>query len=542
MTLDQVLDLLARQCAERGDATALLEASGRRLSYGDLGRQVDFASENLRRIGLRPGERVLFAVRPSLQAIVLILAVLRRGGVLVAADLGMGEAVFAARMALVQPRWMIAESMLLTLAAWRPVRSLLARRGVALPNLAGLSGTHVIRVGRRWPGVPASSSFDELVTQPTTAEPYESNVGSTSFHAGGGDGQETMGAALDHLAADQPAFVVFTSGTTDAPKAVVHTRASIGASVHILAEHLAFGPHDVPYSGDLHVIVPALLAGAKVVLPRRGRFSAGRFFRDVDRYGVTHAFGTPSDFLGVVSHARRIRRRLPAHLRALMLGAAPVDRAFLARVHDVVPNSTAVWTVYAMTEMLPVARVNLHDKLARNGLGDLVGEPFPGVTARLAADGELLLSGPHLFAGYFGQASVTEHATGDLAAFDEHGRIVLLGRKKDMIIRGHQNVYPGLYEPTIAAIAGVRRCSLVGVYGDDAADERIVLAVEPEADQRLPDLERRLRAELRSGAHSIDLAVQPDAIVFTQLPVAGRSNKVDKRALLELVRHRLPAC
>jgi acyl-CoA synthetase (AMP-forming)/AMP-acid ligase II len=298
----------------------------------------------------------------------------------------------------------------------------------------------------------------------------------------------------------------------------------------------------VAYSGDLHVIVPALLAGARVVLSHHGRFSARRFMRDVDHFGVTHAFATPSAFQSVIQHARGMRRPLPAHLRVLMLGAAPVDRAFLARVHDVVPRSTALWSVYAMTEMLPVARVNLHDKLARHGVGDLVGAPFPGVRARLAPDGELLLSGPHLFTGYFGQSSVTEHATGDLAALDEHGRIVLLGRKKDMIIRGHQNVYPGLYEPTIAAIAGVRRCSLVGVYSDAAADERIVLAVEPEVDQRLPDLERRLRAELRSGPHSIDLAVQPDAIVFTQLPVAGRSNKVDKRALLELVRQRLPGC
>src|SRR5260221_9806706 len=103
-----------------------------------------------------------------------------------------------------------------------------------------------------------------------------------------------------------------------------------------------------------------------------------------------------------------------------------------------------------MPEMVPVERVNVHEKLARPDGGDLVGAPFAGVQARLAADGELLLSGPHLCAGYVGQPSVTEHATGDLAAIDEHGRIVLLGRKKDMIIRAHQNVYPGLYEPTIA--------------------------------------------------------------------------------------------
>jgi acyl-CoA synthetase (AMP-forming)/AMP-acid ligase II len=519
VTLDDVFLALARTCLERGGATALLETSGRRLSYADLGQQVDRAAANLCRLGLRPGDRVLFAVRPSLEAIVLILAVLRSGGVLVAADLGMGEAVFKARIALVQPRWTIAESILLALARWYPVRALLARRGVALPNLASLATTRVVRVGRRWPGVPPSTSFDHLLAQPGT-----------------GGGQQTS------LASDRPAFVVFTSGTTEAPKAVVHTGASIGASVKILAEHLAFTSSDVAYSGDLHVIVPALLAGAKVVLAHHAHFSADRFFHDVDTYAVTHAFGTPSDFLSIVSFASAHQRRLPVHLRTVMLGAAPVDRGFLERMHEVVPASTAVWCVYAMTEMLPVARVDLHAKLAARGTGDLVGTPFPGVAARLAPDGELLLRGPHLFDGYLGQPSVTEHSTGDLAVFDELGRIVLLGRKKDMIIRRHQNVYPGLYESTIAAIPGVRRCSLVGVYSDDAADERIVLAVEPEVEHGLPDLERRVRAELRGGPHSIDMAAQPDAIVFTRLPVAGRSNKIDKRALLELVRQRLPAC
>jgi acyl-CoA synthetase (AMP-forming)/AMP-acid ligase II len=542
MSFDQVFEMLASQCAERGGATALLEATGRRLSYAELGCQVDCASKNLQRVGLRPGERVLFAVRPSLEAIVLILAILRSGGVVVVADLGMGDAVFAARMALVQPRWVVAESMLLALAAWRPVRALLARRGIALSNLAGLAGTQVIRVGRRWPGVPPSTSFAQLLMPPTTREPSGSTMASDTRRACDEDGQVATDGPRDQLAADQPALVVFTSGTTDAPKAVVHTRASIGASVRILAEHLAFGPDDVAYSGDLHVIVPALLNGAHVVIPRRGRFSPHRFWRALHRYGVTHAFSTPGDFLSVARHVRSTRQRLPARLRVLMLGAAPIDRAFLARVHDVVPNSTEVWCVYAMTEMLPVARVTLRDKLAFDGLGDLLGAPFPGVEARLAPDGELLLRGPHLFGGYFGQPPIVEHATGDLAVFDEFGRIVLLGRKKDMIIRGHQNVYPGLYEPTIAAIAGVRRCSLVGVYSDTAADERLVLAVEPEADQRLPDLERRLRAELRRGPRSIDLAVQPDAIIFTRLPVAGRSNKVDKRALRELIRQRLPPC
>jgi len=179
----------------------------------------------------------------------------------------------------------------------------------------------------------------------------------------------------------------------------------------------------------------------------------------------------------------------------------------------------------------------MDDKLAATDAGgDLVGAPFPGVRARLAEDGELLLRGPHLCRGYLGEPAMTEHATGDLASIDAAGRIVLLGRKKDMIIRGHDNIYPSLYEPTIGALPGVRRCSLVGVYDAHAADERIVLVVEPEPGQDPAILARRLRAEVRA---CIDAAALPNEIVCMPIPLGGRSRKVDKRALLETLRRRL---
>jgi len=519
MSLEAVLADLACGCAIRADTTALIETSGRRLSYAQLGQCVERAAANLRIGGLQPGERVLFVVRPSIEAIVLILAVLRAGGVLVAVEPGMSESVFAARMALVKPRWCIAESMVLALAARRSLRALLARRGVVLPNLLAVGARLLVRVGPRWPGVPPAMDYARVCSDPQT-------IG--------------VGAA-DTPSADRPAFVVFTSGTTDAPKAVVHSSASLGASVRLLSEHLRFEVGDVAYSAHLHMIVPALLAGAHVVIPRHKRFSATRFLADVEQYGVTHTFGTPSDFMNVVRCARAERRQLPAVLRLVLLGAAPVERAFLRRMREAVPPSTAVWCVYAMTEMLPVAVVRMEDKLAGPTLGDLIGRPVPGVEARIASDGELLVRGPHLFYGYYGHAQIEEHATGDLATLDDAGRIVLLGRKKDMIIRGQHNVYPGLYEPNIASIDGVRKCSLIGVYSEREADEHIVLVVEPDSGEDEAKLERRIRAAICHGPHAIDQSARPDAIVFARLPLAGRSNKVDKRALLELVRERV-AC
>jgi hypothetical protein len=74
---------------------------------------------------------------------------------------------------------------------------------------------------------------------------------------------------------------------------------------------------------------------------------------------------------------------------------------------------------------------------------------------------------------------------------------------------------------------------MVGIYDEVMADERIVLAVEPGADVDAATLEKRLRQELRSGPFSIDSAALPDDILVMELPVAGRSSKVDKNSIRE---------
>ncbi|MDF1504561.1 class I adenylate-forming enzyme family protein, partial [Roseisolibacter sp. H3M3-2] len=247
--------------------------------------------------------------------------------------------------------------------------------------------------------------------------------------------------------------------------------------------------------------------------------------------GATHTFLVPADAQRAVDHpAARGATRRPA-LRHLLLGAAPVEVPLLRRLRAVLPPAATAWAVYGMTEILPVATVSIDAKLAWAGDGDLLGAPAPGVEARVADDGELLLRGPQLCAGYLGEAPMREHATGDLVRLDDGGRLVLLGRKKDMIIRGHDNVYPALHEPVVARIPGVRRCAMVGVRDARASDERIVLVVEPAEGTDPAALARALPAALRTGDTRIDDAALPDRILVMPLPEAGRSRKVDRAAL-----------
>jgi acyl-CoA synthetase (AMP-forming)/AMP-acid ligase II len=186
--------------------------------------------------------------------------------------------------------------------------------------------------------------------------------------------------------------------------------------------------------------------------------------------------------------------------------------------------------VYGATEVLPVARVSLEEKLAYDGPGDLVGRVVPGVTVRTDESGQLCVKGERLFSCYAGAEPVAEHATGDLARIDGD-RIVLLGRSKDMIIRGEHNIYPALYEPLVERVSGVRRAALIGDFDSALADERVILVVEPEQGVSAADVLERVTRSVRHGPLRLDSSAQPDRIVVQPIPESGRSHKVDKEAL-----------
>ena len=509
LTLPAVVEEILGQASRRPQAVALEEVSGRQITYERLARDVDAVTSGLLKRGLRPGESVLFTIPPSIASITLILSLVRVGATIVAADPRMGAAVFASRLSMVRPAWVMAESRVYTVSSHPIARALLRSRGLELPELAAIEARHV-RVGSRLPGVPASVSLDEL----RSASP-----------AGPGPQARPTDVRI----------VLFTSGTTAAPKAVVHDERSIGASMEMLRDQLELTAGDVVFSSELYLNVPALMAGARSVMTGFARIDPRRWLRQARTFGATVAFGVPSDMVRIVEAAARDGETLPAGLRLLLLGSAPAHRQFLERLRAVVEPSTAVWSVYAMTEMLPVSAIAMNEKLETEASGDLVGRPFPGVRLRVADDGELFVSGPNLFRGYMNEDEVTEHATGDLATLDEHGRVVILGRKKQMIIRGRDNIYPSLVESVVDSIPGVRRSCLCGYYDEAQADERLVLVLEPAAGEHEATLIRRVRTAIVAGPTRIDANAFPDRIVVMPLPMDARSRKTDRAA----VSHRL---
>jgi acyl-CoA synthetase (AMP-forming)/AMP-acid ligase II len=512
------------------------------VTFGLLAERVERTAAALRAGGLAPGDRVLFSIRPRPEGVILCLAVLRAGGAVVFVDPGTTPELFAARIAAAAPRWAATEALLYA-ASSGPLRAVARSRGLLLPDYGRLPVRHLY-TGRWLPGVPRGA---RRVADLARAEPGTAAV---------------RGGPTER--ADREALVVFTSGTTSDPKAVVHTVRTLGGMLELFAQVGDLQPGQRTHTDQMFLGLPAMLAGGTWEIPARAPKDAPEAFaRGVA--GADSSFLVPADVTALLDVLEA--RDAPAAGAALgpavlAVGAAPVPVALLERGRRILPG-TRWLAVYGATEILPAAVTDADEKIAAAADGDLVGRPLDGIgvrvdTASVDVDeapvasegarevGELVLTGPSLMAGYLadldaGKPRATEHRTGDLAYQDDAGRIVLVGRNRDMIIRGTVNIYPGLFEPRLRSLPGVADAVLVGVPVPDG-DERVVLVVTAEGGARAAgDPEVRTGTDLaRTVADQVtrvlDHGALPDLVVeASHLPVAGRSRKPDRRALVNLV-------
>jgi long-chain acyl-CoA synthetase len=287
---------------------------------------------------------------------------------------------------------------------------------------------------------------------------------------------------------DDPAPLLFTSGTTGVPKGAILTHGSIRAATTFGADALGFTANDVllgaapfPHVLGQQVIVCALLTGAAVSVLRR--FEPEPALETMTSTRTTVMFGVPTMCIALCEAARSAEELPPLRIAHIGASAVPVDVA--RRFEDTF--GAAIHEGYGLTEMSGLATTFA---LGRRRKAGSVGRPSSGTEMRIAnADeqgvGEVQFRGPSVIRGYWNDPEATAAAidgdgwlsTGDLGYLDEDGDLFLVDRKKELIIRGGYNVYPREVEEVLYGHPAVLEVAVVGVSHESLGEEVAAIVV-----------------------------------------------------------------
>ena len=329
------------------------------------------------------------------------------------------------------------------------------------------------------------------------------------------------------------ALIVYTSGTTAKPKGAVLTQAALvwNALNSFHAHDLREADHVLTVLPMFHVgglniqTLPALLAGATVTLHKR--FEPGAWLADVGKRRPTVSLLVPAAMRAVIGHPTWPGADLSS-LKILNSGSMVVPASLIRAFHE---RGVPVGQIYGATETAPIAIALLRDDAMRKP--GSAGKPVPHCEVKLV-DGEIWVKGPALMRGYwrddFGLTREGWFRSGDLGRVDEEGFYWIVGRTKDVIISGGENVHPAELENLLAECPAIAEAAVVGVP-DAQWGEAACAAVVLKPGSTLPETELMKLFESRLARYK-----HPRRIVFLdELPknALGKVQKLELRRLID---------
>jgi acyl-CoA synthetase (AMP-forming)/AMP-acid ligase II len=343
-----------------------------------------------------------------------------------------------------------------------------------------------------------------------------------------------------------PAAVIFTSGTSGRPKAVLLAHRSLLAGLQMLLHVTKRLPQQVRegdgstalhtgpmfHIGGIQTLMRAVILGDTLVMPA-GRFEPAEALQLIETWRVSRWSAVPTMVSRVLEHAD-VHTRDVRSLRSLTVGGAPVHPEFLAQLRVGFPGvEPRVATGYGLTENGGQATAaSGQDTTERPGC---VGKPLPCVELRLEPvvgfdDGEVLIRSATQMLGYFGEkdASAIDSDgwlhTGDLGRIDEDGYLWITGRCKDMIIRGGENISPASVEEALNSLPGVVESAVFGVPDRDLGED-VMAVVSVTGDETGESLRAQLAGRLAS------FAIPNHWKILTETLPVNHSGKIDKTVL-----------
>ncbi|MCP3099195.1 long-chain fatty acid--CoA ligase [Myxococcus sp. K15C18031901] len=340
------------------------------------------------------------------------------------------------------------------------------------------------------------------------------------------------------LEPDAPWVLCYTGGSTGVPKAAVLTHGSITANAANTVVSWGLTPDDVSllnaplfHTGGLNVFtLPLVYIGGASVVCRA--FDVEQVFDKIHHGAVSLVFGVPTMFIEMQRHARFEAVDF-SRLKLLVSGGAPCPAPVFERFFA---RGVAFKTGYGLTEAGPNNFWLPPGDVKRKP--GAVGVPLFHVEARIDGEqrpgdvGELLLRGPHVCAGYWRRPEDTARTlvdgwlhTGDLASRDEDGCFRIVGRSKDLIISGGENIYPAEVESILAGHPDVAEVAVIGVP-DAKWGETPRAVVVPRAGGSLTEAALLGYCDGRLARYKT-----PRSVRFVDALPRTSAGKVDRRAL-----------
>ena len=504
-----VADTLAERAAQ-APRHPFVVLGERRLTYGQVDAQATALAAALYELGIEAGDRIALNLPNWPEFVVSMFAAAKLGATIVPLN---------PKYTASELQYMLRHSesvVVVTAENWEGVDYLARFEGflASLPDLQ-----YVLSVGEEdlW--------YDDRIYQ------FEDLVSS-------GEGREYPTPKVN---ADEDLFaIVYTSGTMGKPKGVslthtnlLRTATATADALHLTGDDVVFG---VTTLFNVFGLAPGVLgtaaAGATLILQEEQ--SQEKTLEIAERERVTVYHGHPTSFI-LDLHEPTLKERDLSTIRTGIIAGAPVSDELIGRIRrELVPG---IRVAYGMTETGSTVSVTRDDDPPGKQLGT-VGRPIDGVELKvldldgsplpIESVGEVAVKGPGVMRGYYRQPGETSHAftedgyflTGDLGMIDDEDYLHILGRRKEMIIRGGFNVYPREVEDRLHAHPAVLDVAVVGlpheVLGEVACacivpvegaivtgEEIKEFCREMMADYKIPDLVRFLDSFPMTGSGKV---------------------------------------
>ncbi len=474
----------------------------RRLTYAALKMRVDELARALLAMGFVPGNRVGVWSPNNIEWLLLQMATARVGVVLV----NINPAYRSRELAHALKRSEVQGLFMIPTFRHRDYMATLLELIPELKDKRPGEGKH-----SDLPFLRRIVIFDP-VNPDTTACPYPGfQTWRDMLEAGQSVTMVEVDAVTASIDVDDPVNIQYTSGTTGSPKAVVLSHHNILNNARFAAAAMCFNELDrlavpVPFYHCFGMVLSNLLClsvGACVVIACE-HFDALQVLQAIETEACTAVHGVPTMFIAELEHPQ-FRQFDLSTLRTGIMAGAPCPAALMKRVMEQM-HCQEILIGYGQTEASPLTHLTSRDDSLERRI-NTVGKNLPHQevkivdtesrrTVPVGAVGEICFRGYHIMRGYYRDPKATTEAvdeagwlaSGDLGSMDDDGYVRVTGRRKELIIRGGENIYPREIEDVMFSNPKVMEVAVFGVP-DDFYGEQVMAWVQLHPDQAADEQE-----------------------------------------------------